>query len=352
MAGPRAKQSKGELIARALAGAWRDAPDSLALRERELEEITPMLLVSGSAALVWRRLRESGRAGEAERLREAHRFYALQEAVYERRVKQAFALLRSAGIEAVLVKGWAIARLYPEKGMRSFCDIDLCVRPAQYRAAAEVLAGAGTLQGFVDLHDGFGRLLEESDEELFARSEVVGFDDTEVRVFGAEEHLRLLCVHLLRHGVWRPVWLCDIAVIMESRPPHFDWGRCLGQNPRVADWVACAIGLTHQLLETTVAETPVERRARRLPAWLVPTVLRQWSVKYKSRTPTASFLRRPRALVRELRHHWPNGIEATVNVQGPFNRLPRLPFQLGDCFQRTGRFMAQLPRLLREPPNR
>ena len=43
-----------------------------------------------------------------------------------------------------------------------------------------------------------------------------------------EDQLRQLCLHLLRHGACRPLWLCDVAVMLESLPGDFDWDRCLG----------------------------------------------------------------------------------------------------------------------------
>ncbi len=39
--------------------------------------------------------------------------------------------------------------------------------------------------------------------------------------------------------------------------------------------------------------------------------------------------------VRALRLRWPNPILATVGVGGPFNGLPRFPFQVGECVSRT-----------------
>jgi hypothetical protein len=45
-------------------------------------------------------------------------------------------------------------------------------------------------------------------------------------------------------------------------------------------------------------------------------------------------------MMRELVHHWPNGIEATADVHGPANDWPRLPFQLAACFVRTARFLT------------
>jgi hypothetical protein len=61
-------------------------------------------------------------------------------------------------------------------------------------------------------------------------------------------------------------------------------------------------------------------------------------------TPSMAFaLRRPTLALRGLWLRWPNPIEATVGVGGPFNSLPRLPFQLGECVVRTVRFARRLP---------
>jgi hypothetical protein len=67
-------------------------------------------------------------------------------------------------------------------------------------------------------------------------------------------------------------------------------------------------------------------------------------------TPSMAFaLRQPALALRGLRLRWPNPIEATVGVGGPFNNLPRLPFQLGECMVRTLRFARRLPGLVRSP---
>ena len=44
---------------------------------------------------------------------------------------------------------------------------------------------------------------------------------------------------------------------------------------------------------------------------------------------------------------WPNPIQATVRVGGPFNAHPRLPFQLAELLSRTLQLMVRLPTLLR-----
>jgi arylsulfatase len=70
--------------------------------------------------------------------------------------------------------------------------------------------------------------------------------------------------------------LCDVAVAFESRPEDLDWDLVLGSDQRRADWVACTIGLAHQLLGATIDGTPVAARSARLPKWLVPSVLAGW----------------------------------------------------------------------------
>jgi hypothetical protein len=50
----------------------------------------------------------------------------------------------------------------------------------------------------------------------------VELNGAKIRILGAEDHLRLLCLHLLKHGAWRPLWLCDVAAALESRPSSFD----------------------------------------------------------------------------------------------------------------------------------
>jgi hypothetical protein len=179
--------------------------------------------------------------------------------------------------------------------------------------------------------------------------------DVEVRVPCAEHHLRIMSLHMLRHGAWRPLWLCDIAVAIETRPPNFDWDLCLGRNRKTANWIACCIVLAHQLLGAEVGDTPVAHRAKNLPRWLISNLLKQWETPYSMSqapvthaAPMAKYIRDPRGLIADLRRRWPNPIKATVYVGGPFNEWPRWPFQVGECVGRTAKFIARLPRALRE----
>lgn len=342
----------GRLLADALAGAWRVAPEASALAPEELARVAPLLTRSGAAALGWRKVKGTllSSTQAAHSLREAYRFQSLQAALHERDVERCFALLACARVDAVLVKGWAAARSYAEPGLRPAGDIDLCVRPAHVRAAARALEGAGL---WVDLHEGVGEESGMDFEAMFERAEEVSLGRARVRVPCAEDHLRLLCLHLLRHGAWRPLWLCDVGAALEHRPEKFDWAIALGKDRRRARWVACAVGLSSALLGARVEDTPFACESARLPRWLLPEVLRQWATPYagaqppmRYRAPMASYLgrRSPVGLIGDLRNRWPNPIEATVRTGGPFNALPRWPFQLANCFARAAHFASRAAR--------
>jgi hypothetical protein len=354
MAEARVK-SPGHLVAEMLRGSWRLSHPSLELTASQLKEITPLLQKSGAAALSWRRVQSSDLRDvpHAKALRQSYRQCTLRAALIQQTIKRAISHLRSMGIEPILVKGWAAARLYPEQGLRPYGDIDLCVRPEQIAKAKSVLKNLPDEQHEVDLHCGFETLGGGSVEELYARSHLVQLEETHVRVLSAEDHLRVLSIHLLREGAWRPLWLCDIAAAVETRPDHFDWNECLGENRRQADWIICSIALAGQLLGATVYDTPAERRTGHLPRWLAATVLKEWestkpSMPERHIRPMSRYLRYPAGILTGLRHRWPNPIEATVQVRGPFNALPRLPFQLGNCLARTAKFTLSLLQTLRQ----
>ena len=274
----------------------------------------------------WWRVRDSNlrASGPALQLQQAYRLHTLQAALHERRIVRAQALLRSAGVEPLLAKGWAAARLYPERGLRPYADIDLWVRDQQHAAAVAALRSPAG-QHPVDLHQE-SRLLDRLDrtwEQLYERSELVRVGEVEIRTLGPEDHLRLLCLHMFRHGAWRPLWLCDIGAALECLPADFDWEHCLSGNPRRSHWVACAIGLAHQLLGARLDGIPVARRARHLLRWLLPAVLRQWGCAehYMNSPSMASCLRDPGQTLKALRLRWPNPIQATVGVGGPLNLI-------------------------------
>lgn len=346
----------GSLIASTLGGSWRSSPPFRSISHEELARVTPHLLGSLAGALAWWKIKHTDLKSTPVgiELHEAYRFHSIRTALREHTIKEAIRFLSSASIEPILVKGWTIARLYPEPGLRPYGDIDLVVRPTDYEAAAEAVKRIRGEYG-VDLHAGFDDLDYHGFDELHARSRIIKLDEVDVRVLSPEDHLRVLCFHMLHHNAFRPLWLCDIGVAVETRAAKFDWQTCLGKNRRRADWVACSIALAHRLLGARIDDTPVAHRAKNLPEWLISNVLKQWENPYSMSqapvthaAPMAKYLRDPRGLLADLRRRWPNPIEATVYTGGPFNGLPRWPFQIGECVGRTAKFVARLPKAARE----
>ena len=338
----RSAPTRSEIVADILATAWRARPEPLAIAPAHLAAALPSLLPpSGLSALAWWRLRHSDGSVTPDALADARGLVASQAFLHRRDLVRVVTHLRAAGVEAILVKGWAIARLYPDPHMRPSSDLDLCVRRADYRDARHSLAH---LAAPVDLHRGFDTLDEGMEDDLFARSRLADCDGTPVRVLAPEDHLRVLCHHLLRHGVSRPLWLCDVALAVEERPQDFDWARCLGPSPRVADWIACAIGLAHQLLGARIDDVPLRIRDRRLPRWLVPIALREWEREHRVLAPLADHVRRPAQLLAEAPAHWPNGIRATVELRRQFNEWPRLPYQVAASMRSAGRVVESVIR--------
>ncbi|HKQ04230.1 MAG TPA: nucleotidyltransferase family protein [Blastocatellia bacterium] len=346
---------KGALVAKALAGAWRREPPAFDLTLEELTIIAPLLLGSGAGALGWWRVRDTHlkTAAVAGELQRAYQFHAIRAALHEQELREVVALLRAADVEPILVKGWAIGRLYPETGLRPYGDLDLCFRPEQFSKAVTILETPDCHKYHVDMHDGFAKLDGVSAGHLYAGSQLVRLGDTDVRVLSPEDHLRLLCTHLLQHGAYRPLWLCDVAVALESRAASFDWDRCLTADRRKADWVACTIGLAHRLLGVEIADMPRAARARKLPGWLLSHVLKQWQAPYATRQshlqmrydrPMAHHLLHPAGALAALRRRWPDPLEATFKLRGAANDLPRLPFQIGYGLLRAARFLAELPK--------
>ena len=339
-------KTRSELVRVALAGAWRNSPSPLEMSEREVSEVIPLLLCSGAGGLGWWRARFSNPS--CLELQQAYRFHTIRAAYYEHQIKKVFGFLRCEQIEPVLVKGWSIGRLYPSKGLRPYGDIDICVRPDQYEKARALLDSSECKDCPVDLHDGFRNLDRQKVDDLFESTQLVRLGEVEIRVLLPEDLLRVVCVHLLRHGAWRPLWLCDVALLVESRPANFDWDRCLSQDRRRADWIRCAIGLSNQLLQTDVQDVPV---ARKLPGWLVKSVLKHWNAPFlstnspmKHRAPMTSYFRKPQGVLKDILRRWPGAIEATIHMNGRFNALPRWPFQIGHSFTRSARFFLSLSR--------
>jgi hypothetical protein len=340
----------GSSIAEILAGSWRKIPPPLETPPPFLSHASQTLLKTGASGLALRRLSKAdfNDLPDVVQLRQAYRLHILQAAIHQQETVQAFNYLRSTGVEPVLGKGWAIARLYPERGLRPYGDIDLFMRPEEFRRAKKALLDPSAPALAIDLQNGCRDLKEDRTmDQVYERSQLVRLGDVDIRVLGIEDHLRLLCIHLLGNGAFRPLWLCDVAVVMESLPESFDWDYFLSGDRRRTDWVACTMGLAHAVLGANLGDWPVSARARNLPRWLIPALLKQWSAhEFYSVDfiPLSAHLRQPAQAFHALRLRWPSPIQASIELGAPFNEMPRLPLQIADTVRRAFLFAFQTSR--------
>src|SRR2546421_3086963 len=279
----RGAQSRGRLVATALVGCWRKNPPAWQPNASELDAVGLHLLASGVGALAWRRLRDfeftNPELGNA--LRQQYRLNTVLALLHGQKIEHVVSVLNSAGIEPMLVKGWAAARLYPDDGLRPYADIDLCIHPRQFAAAKMALAMAN-IEYNVDLHDGFAKFGGGNPEDIFTRAITVKVGAAQLQIPSPEDHLRILAIHMLREGAWRALWLCDVAAAVESRSEDFDWDVCLGRNKRWSNWVGCAMTLAGELLGLDVSKTTPAVGEAPLPPWLVPAILNEWGSAHPS----------------------------------------------------------------------
>ena len=333
---------KGPLVAALLAGSWRSSNyPPLTIDQDALQEVTPLLCRSGAAALAWRRIKDTSLATSpaGETLRDTYRHQSLRAGLHEQQVEKVFRLFRESGVDAFLVKGWAASLLYEQHDLRPAGDIDVCVRPEHYDKALGALAGSDCS---TDLHTSLGEISERSFDDLLARSRLVPLCAENVRTLCTEDHLALLCIHLLKHGGWRPLWLCDIAAAVESLPPNFNWDICLGTHEQRARWIACTFALAERLLQADVRRVPLTRDQMRVPEWITETVLYHWSrlfpgdaLPMRAAQLMSITLKQRRDILKGILERWPDPITATFNLQGSVNNFPRFPYQLAE-FMRIG----------------
>lgn len=256
----------------------------------------------------------------------------IQKKVFERRIGESFELFRGRGIEPILIKGWAAARNYPNAMERIFTDIDLAVAEKDYYKARR-LAGEHDL--CLDIHRELRHLDTIGWEKLFAASELVKLEGSEVRILSPEDHLRVLCVHWLNDGGVDRERLRDIYYAVENRPPGFDWERCLDAGgAKRKRWIICAIGLAEKYLGLDLSDTPLAGHTKNIPDWLIQTVEREWRRDIKLK-PLETCLKNRRELFEQIKIRIPpNPIQASIETESEFDDKSRFIPQLADVFLR------------------
>jgi hypothetical protein len=352
-----ARLDTGRAIGEILAGAWRQDPPAPVVGHIEIARAASLLIEYGAAALAWHRISRDAHLREAPSaapLQQAYRLIALESARKETALRTIAELFGAAGLEPMIFKGWAVARHYPKPHLRPVGDVDICAPPGRHAEAVALLSRhaipglESPRQGItykrgqfildcgaagrchLDLHRNLDRFRLGSLERLYARAPRITFGGHGLRVPAPEDHLRLIAVHFLIHGGFRPLWLCDVGALLEAATEDFVWETCLGNDSRVGRWIACVFELAHRLLGARLDRVPQIGRVDRLPDWLWRTVLKEWQVPFTTRTGEPTLIRsarRPWIIPAEVKRRWPNPIRSTVAFGGGFDDSVRARYQ-------------------------
>lgn len=327
-------------MAAALAGSWRKDPPGME-SDADLAAVVPGLLEAGAGGLAWWKLSraEQGETPQAPALRDIYRFQVARFRLGEGYLADAISTLRARDIEPVLGKGWAAACAYAGPGLRPAGDIDFYVRPSDYDRAAHALRSTGAP---VDLHRGCAEI-DPSFEEVFERAVIRHCGEVPLRCFGPSDHLRLVIRHLLRHGAWRSLWLCDVAALIEFEP--VDWPRVLAGPDAMVSWIVATVKLARDLLGARIPPSaPDDLRSGPAPDWLVTAILEAWGhrfVPHGRRVPMGQGPMGPLDLARRLKERWPNAIETAMEVGLSADAPPSPALKLRASFQRLSRHVKK-----------
>jgi hypothetical protein len=167
-------------------------------------------------------------------------------------------LLKAEGIPTVAFKGPVLSlQAYGDPFMRQFDDIDLLVPLPEFDRTRSFLCSHGYTDNgevthacnlfhyerrtAVDLHRwvlgplGFSgsTWVTMDSESLLARSVDLNFQEHRIRAMQTEDLLLALCIHGVKHGWERWIWLFDIAALI-ARQPLLDWDQLTKRSQEYA----------------------------------------------------------------------------------------------------------------------
>ncbi|MDQ2744837.1 MAG: nucleotidyltransferase family protein [Chloroflexota bacterium] len=282
-------------------------------------------------------------------------------------VKEVWDVLARRNIDPVMLKGLSSARHYRTAGDRPFGDVDLLISSEALRPAISMLeevgfrvtgvdhsqsvtaVGMSRANEYLDLQTGLRRFTVEESREALNTQAILHLDDgREVRILPPYLEVRFLAVHALWHGISRPIWLCDLASILNAKI-IMDWNAVLADPLEVRSRVLSGIGLAHRLLGAPVPESLVAQAAN-VTSWLEPIVLHAWqtgedhifSVR-KGRVLAQAVQSRDAQLFRHVvSNSWPTALEAMNELNWPIDPKKTWASILTCAAHRSWRLCSQL----------
>jgi hypothetical protein len=260
------------------------------------------------------------------------------------RLTDIFAALESHRIDAILLKGWSIARFYEPGHFRPSTDIDVLIAPSHDSNSIENLLLELSYKTLIDVHFGPRTLDLFSFDDLFALSRNIDLNGTLIRVLADEDNLRITSVHWLTDGGVNKEKLWDIYYMVKNRKEDFDWVRCLESNGSVRKtWVLAAIATARDNLDLDVSGLPEEVRQFDLPSRFQETLEKEWRLGLYPRHRLSTVLARPPLLLEQLRRKIPpNRIAATIDTETAIENSSRIPAQLKSLTKKASSFARGL----------
>ena len=244
-----------------------DRLEALLAEDVDWDRVRALLESERAALPFWRRvapLAERMDPGVRSRLERTAAATELRLDLLHRRLVESLDALEEAGIDAVVLKGAALAHtLYPDRGERPMADLDLLVARERAGEARRSLAGAGWRAdesrypahryrrhhhlpplrdtsgsgASLEIHTGLllpGHPFGLDGSALLERARTVEAAGRTMRVPGPVDHLVHLCLHfgwadVLGSGAWRT--FRDVDVLAGA--PGFSWEAFLGRAREV-----------------------------------------------------------------------------------------------------------------------
>ncbi len=280
-------RSTGRTLSLALWRFW-DPDARVVLANHEWSGLTPVMLAHGMGAF-------------ARRVKDGQAIHTARARSDQQRVKKTLALLDKAGIRYLVGGGSSCAWLYPEAGLRPLDRVEVLLDGVDLPRAEQVLQRA-------ELRIDYRPMGAAPFTSLLERSRV--HEALQVRALGAEDELRLA---LLRLNATEPLWLCDVAVLLERGPQALDAERVLAGSA----WNATAVQLARDVLGARVPAALVAAVPRQRPArWIEHSLLMRWGHPASTLDkPAFAYVRQPKLWATVLLDRLPDPIQVNASAK-------------------------------------
>ena len=274
-------------------------------------------------------------------------------------------LLSKANINYAIIKGLAVAQNYSDKAHRPSGDIDILVSPEDFPRVLSILkpflnpkytsdSNTNSLNKVfvldwlypssvskIDIHTDLEKFQLYNTQELLTESTSFNATNSSITTIAPEYHLRVLCLHFLRHGCWRPLWACDIAAFIEKNSKNLNWDIVANKRSCVHNWISLCFSIVEILLGADLQDVPKEFRNVKMPHWVQRVIMEAWSKPFSfyNGAPNlkTTLLKKPWKLPSSILTRWPNDIESTYIIGANFmpERTRMLHLKTGNRYIKT-----------------